>query len=1463
MKPCNIQNKKTLKEQLEVYGATVTEANNMLMAKFASNKHADSAYEVINNQFPDASSLSGSTVTIPVSEIDLQNLQKIQKPVEVHMYQLHPDNKQRNSTLEKAIKNILSDQNIRVVSLEEYKRNYNVRTDIPIDAVAIADIAQKVIAYNKDLISGTTLPEEAGHFIENALMQQDENNWRKLMNARNDKGILYISETDMWKKHYETYLEKYNQDAFKAKREIVGKLFGQVIQEKFNERNINGTVQRFIKRALDKIKKWLRGKDQNAIPDAVKEIYEGAVENFFEGTLNVNVKGEAFDASTSQTRIQKITNTALNTLKFRQTKLKQEKNRLNNKLKKKYKKLKSIHDIEALDDSIDTLSSKVEKTEDDIKVLKELYDLKKLDAISEKDKRDLDAIKKLEDQIYTLEQQILKKQEGLALETLISGIEDTKGKRSGGLKEDIIGIVRDLSLIRNGEMELTPIIYQEMLEFADYYLPTVERLQGYYNRFKKIDNVNNKLLKRDLRKVSQMVNEVRLFLNEYRNEQVAELLDIINRDELGKKIDQNFDADQVVQDGALTDMHSITRTLGAAQHIDDPYIQSALKIISDIQNDVYNSTYEYGKKILSEIDFGKDHSYVLEKDNGKPTGYALNRYKIGGDNGFIAAEERAYQEIFDATEKFARSKNINLHFPRGRNEGKLRKSILVGNDIIASDMSETAKLNALKERKEISKFYNDKIARWSRTGRQTINIDNAENLIKELDTYNNILAERKLKVKNGVPKKYLPPWPVEYVKAVRMSQLSEVEYREWKKLNIRSFSKGEYYVGELSVPSDNFLNPDFQNLSEEQKKVRNFYVSELTAQKNKLPSFYSTNYAERLAVPQISESALDLVIGSKKSLRDWKGLKDRALDIISGVIIKKEDDELYAHNFEAKRADGSDYKTAPIRFKSKLNNPDTLSRDVFSSLIAYHEMAENFERTNQRIHELEFLKKGVRNTKFKKHRFQLLEGSESNTAKLFDDLLQVFIYKEDTKRRTTKLFGREVDWNKVSNFLASWVRRKNLQGNVPAALTGFLQAQKESILESLLERYTTKESKYFAAKELFSNSIAIMQEIGAPIKTSKVGQFIDKIGLDSNRERFDNLDKNRIIRSLNRSFDFGMWRTLDFMPKAEGFIAIADNYRKIDGIWHTKESYKGDDWSEHREKSFYSLLDNNMESPEIGPEQWRVVRQKARRFASHLDTQPMDIDRAMLVKHPIGQFLGIHRGWMAQGVQRRLKAKHFNRYTGVNEQGYYRSVIDSVRTLFFSDEILYDTKGKLSRWDRLSPVEKEGLLRSIADLFYAYAAYLFAFMINAALDDEDDPLAQLAAYVSTRLVLENMAFFSLREMIDLIQRPVAGVDLIDNISDMFNGLMELIFFWDEVETVSRGPYKGKTQFEKAVIKSTPIVKGVYETFPVETPYTSPTKGNKSKNRYIKNQVIGESSIFDPFLFPVQAAVGQLKDANDQ
>lgn len=184
--------------------------------------------------------------------------------------------------LQEMLMNLLKKFGIKTLSFEDYLKNYQIRNGLPINARALADTANKLIAFKDGIIENDDLVEEVAHLIESSIPQEQKENI-----------LRNIHKTKEWGQFYEQYKNLYPTES-ELRREILGKVIANSIKEQFQARNQNITedsiinkIKQFFDEFLAKIRAYFQDSFQTELDNLTKEIYK----NLEQDTLTLDLEG--------------------------------------------------------------------------------------------------------------------------------------------------------------------------------------------------------------------------------------------------------------------------------------------------------------------------------------------------------------------------------------------------------------------------------------------------------------------------------------------------------------------------------------------------------------------------------------------------------------------------------------------------------------------------------------------------------------------------------------------------------------------------------------------------------------------------------------------------------------------------------------------------------------------------------------------------------------------------------------------------------------------------------------------------------------------------------------------------------------------------------------------------------------------------------------------------------------------
>jgi hypothetical protein len=585
-------------------------------------------------------------------------------------------------------------------------------------------------------------------------------------------------------------------------------------------------------------------------------------------------------------------------------------------------------------------------------------------------------------------------------------------------------------------------------------------------------------------------------------------------------------------------------------------------------------------------------------------------------------------------------------------------------------------------------------------------------------------------------------------------------------------------------------------------------------------------------LPQIRKDIMQTLKGGDNPV-----LKEIGSRIKESFTITEDDIE-YGGRDVLRDINGKVVKLIPVHYTSPVKDPKQLSDDITSMYTLFSEMAENFKTLSSRVDDMLLIKEAMGNRRIEaKHgRSGTKIGKETNAYKALDDFIDAFFYgKEKTEQYIHLPNGKRIPISKVADNIRSWVRSSNLFLNLPTIISGYTKSSIDSKLEDFYGKYSTQESKLFAEKEFDSNLPYLMANINKRNKSTKMELFFESLGvMDGIKKKFKRMDiKTGIARKTADEFIYGPYSATDYRVSGKLALAIADNYRLVNGEWLNKakfnRKFKGKGkWSDYSEKTLYNAYELKNGVLSIKDEFKKYITDDvinrftntAKQRISAITGMLGRLDRGAIYRNMWGRLLMLHRGWMPLGATERFKKSGWNYQTGEYDEGYYNTMLRAIWGFLSSKGLI---KQRLAAWNMATQEEwqKANVKRFMGDLMFLALTMTIAALVNGIISDDDDDnewVKQYLGYQTNRILLEQGAFFSLSEFFNLLNSPSAATH---TIQDMQN----LIFMFADFSPIEKGPYEGMYRFERTLIRRS-LLKNLFEiSYPEE------------KNKYIKSQIL--------------------------
>jgi len=375
-------------------------------------------------------------------------------------------------------------------------------------------------------------------------------------------------------------------------------------------------------------------------------------------------------------------------------------------------------------------------------------------------------------------------------------------------------------------------------------------------------------------------------------------------------------------------------------------------------------------------------------------------------------------------------------------------------------------------------------------------------------------------------------------------------------------------------------------------------------------------------------------------------------------------------------------------------------------------------------------------------------------------------------------------------------------------------------LESLLGNYTTVRSSAFANKEFFSILPTVISSFNGVRSTDRISSLMTYFGLGRDiREMFDDLDKHVLMRGQpDKTMMYGFEKG-DYFTNSVVMISILDNYRVKDNKWYTAREAEKEGLNFEEMTSAYNMLKTDKDgkvNTTIPDSVIDNLTARIKTISTRVNGSLSPEDKGAIYQNAVFCMVGIHRGWLFEGLSRRLKSKGYDFTLNQITEGDFRTVMNLIGRFFMSPKKLRSIQEYLAKYNELEDYQKENLKRVMLELSMIGAFTVLALFLNSGDDDEEDYFRDLLAYQSNRVLLEVSSFYNPNEFVSAIKDPIVparDLELVTNFTDMFN-----------TKEIESGKWEGMTKQQKYFLQLIPGVKGAMVI-----------RDPESQNSFLKNK----------------------------
>jgi hypothetical protein len=972
------------------------------------------------------------------------------------------------------------------------------------------------------------------------------------------------------------------------------------------------------------------------------------------------------------------------------------------------------------------------------------------------------------------------------------------------------------------DADLSTLHYSQLSELREFL--------AHYNSFIDelgIDNLDNKL-----ENIDKLQDLKSLF--KYANDSLKSIesaLNLLNRKKMPDAIDELIEEtgadvpDDIVaalKDTTIRgDLGMMEYLMGTTRDSSQPILRLFNATVKNIMHIAKRNTLSFAGKFLDKLNhrIGQSMDWAYEKYNGKFTGYLLSEYNYGW---FKDEKEKFFKNI-NAKYKFpedanARTREINNIVTRHNNifvtENEISElSMKIFNEGSTPELIEkieslnkkleqleTDYSTVLEYRKEISDWYKD----------NTTSIDNVDDIIQSV---------------------------------INDPELTSTEKTVWYTNNVLLNDDGDVlaYINELSQPSGKYINPDYNRLSSMDLEDLKY----IKKTKEELDKFLPTKL-NKLA-PQTYQSTIDTFM--KTQLPE---LVDRLKFLGKSTVTKQEDDD-----FGELTGDKISYedetriiKYNPTRYTRLLKEPNNISTDLLSSMIAYAKMVSEFKEKAERIEQIEFIAQNIKSGLTVNTDTNVTSATNtSNLIKQLENYLRVQImgitYPDIT------ITGTNINLTKLLKNFARFTSSKNLGLNfVTQAVDGITSTIWYNVEKVMGDTVTKKSSTlgYKVFKELVQDSI---KETSSTIKNNKLSAILRTLGLSDNLHSiFNDLDKNILMRDAGNKALYAGYRASNFFISGNAALSGMHNFRLYNGKWYTEREFGKIENPTEQFDSLPSAYDKMrvenglMIIDDMSTKTLNLFTRRMNNLISKIDGKLNAEDKTYAHNTLIGIITLIHRDWILDGISRRLKKKGFNFDTNAVDEGYWRTTGRFMKDFFMEKEKIRNLKFLVDNYNALSDMEKEGVRRTMSEIIVAVGFITIAILLNIGDDDDDrelDYVRDMLAYLATRTTVELTAFYN----------PFEYIYAATDVFVIGRDLKRIIAFTEmfDAREIESGKWEGWTRSQKYFLQNIPGVNG-----------TLSGANPEASNRFIINNVLGFSGGLNKLKYYDLPLIGSMTEA---
>lgn len=488
--------------------------------------------------------------------------------------------------------------------------------------------------------------------------------------------------------------------------------------------------------------------------------------------------------------------------------------------------------------------------------------------------------------------------------------------------------------------------------------------------------------------------------------------------------------------------------------------------------------------------------------------------------------------------------------------------------------------------------------------------------------------------------------------------------------------------------------------------------------------------------------------------------------------------------------------------------------------------------------------------------YDTMLGVNSNTLKKLLSQRSANIYSQGQIYAGTVL---GMDVNRLTSSFIGYSSYITMALRTPGALANLINGNIQSILDAVGGEFFSKEDLAWAHKEYFANFGSILNDVGSPIKFSKINMLLEYFDVMGMYTQIDNQFErsNKVTQLMKFDTLFGLYTAGEHQMQSIIMLATLKAQKALnkDNEFVNKEGTVVDS---KNAASVYDMFSVDKDTNQL-------VRNPALEHTSHTPINDWlsggQVSLKMLIKGIVFRNYGMYdkkrnshvqriwygslllhfKKWLESMMLRRFRGlayvatpedampehvKYNNPYLKTSEEGFYvtffKRYYEAIRMHKLNLLAVIMEANKKNQ--PLTNHQLANFRRANAEILTIMIVTATAMLLASAAadDDDDDSLLWNAAYQFRRAQNELTQFYNPLEFKRIYKNPIAAFKQLDAASNIVGSIL---MPWDINEEYKVGEHKGKNKFihktRKALIPNTFILNYENDAKKLYTFYDNP------------------------------------------